>query len=52
MEILYILNTVVLGFFLWDIHKDSKAIAQIVKDVAAMTKEVSDKTDAILGRLP
>ena len=51
MEILYILNTVVLGFFLWDIHKDSKAIAQIVKDVATMTKEVSDKTDVILGRL-
>lgn len=65
MEILYILNTLVLGFVLWDIHKDSKAIAQIVKDtaqivndtaqivkdVAVISKEVSDKTDAILGRL-
>ena len=52
MEILSILNTLVLGFFLWDVHKDTKAIAQMVKDVAVMTKEVSDKTDVLLQRLP
>lgn len=51
LEILYILNTLVLGFFLWDIHKGTREITQIAKDIAVMTKEVSDKTDAILGRL-
>lgn len=52
MEILYILNTLILGFFLWDVHKDTRAIAQMVKDVAVMTKEVSDKTDEMLRRVP
>ena len=52
MEILYILNTVVLGVMLWDIHRGTKAIQRSVNHIAAMTKEVSDKTDVILGRLP
>lgn len=52
MEVLYILNTLVLGFFLWDIHRDTRHIAQMARDIATMTKEVSDKTDAILQRLP
>jgi hypothetical protein len=52
MEILYILNTVVLGVMLWDIHRGTKEIQRSVDHVAAIAKAVSDKTDAILGRLP
>jgi hypothetical protein len=52
MEILYILNTVVLGFMLWDVHRGVGKIQATLEHVAAMAKEVSDKTDAILHRLP
>ena len=45
MEILYILNTLVLGWFLWDIHKGTLQIAAIARDI-------SDKTDEILRRTP
>lgn len=52
MEILYILNTVILGLMLWDIHRGVKGIQASADHIAAIAREVSDKTDAILGRLP
>lgn len=59
MEVLYILNTLVLGFFLWDIHKGTKEIMTSAErieatalKIAQMATEVSAKTDEILQRLP
>lgn len=52
MEFLYILNTLVLGFFLWDIHKGMRVMAAQLDHVATMAREVSDKTDEILRRTP
>lgn len=52
MEVLWIIANVLLGVMLWDIHRGVKEIQASADHIAAMTKEVSDKTDAILGRLP
>jgi hypothetical protein len=45
VEILYGLNTLVLGFMLWDLHRGVRAIAQIAANINA-------KTDELLRRTP
>ena len=52
MEILYILNTVMLGVMLWDIHRGVKEIKGGMEGIAAIAKDVSDKTDELLHRVP
>jgi hypothetical protein len=56
VEFLYILNTLVLGFFLWDIHKGQRVmatqLAAQVEHVAEIAREISAKTDEILRRSP
>jgi len=45
MEILYVLNTLVLGLMLWDLHRGVRAIAAIAENINA-------KTDELLRRTP
>lgn len=52
MEVLWIIANVLLGIMLWDIHRDTKYMAQMAREIAQISKEVSDKTDVILARLP
>lgn len=52
MEVLYILNTLVLGFFLWDIHKGMRVMAAQLDHVATIARDISAKTDEILRRTP
>jgi hypothetical protein len=50
VEILYILNTVVLGLMLWDIHRGVRGIQASADHIAGIAKDISDKTDEILRR--
>ena len=59
MEVLYILNTLVLGFFLWDIHRGVNKIAAIAEDIHRRTEDLHQrtedlhaKTDVLLQRQP
>ena len=52
MEVLYILNTLVLGFFLWDIHKGTKEIMATSLRIASIANDIHRKTDEVLQRLP
>lgn len=52
MEFLYILNTLVLGIMLWDIHRGTKEIIAIAKAITQRTEDLHTKTDEVLQRLP
>ena len=52
VEILYSLNTLVLGFLLWDVHRGTREIIAIARDIHQTTADIHRTTDAILGRLP
>jgi len=45
LEVLSILNTLVLGIMLWDIHRGTREIIRIAQDIHA-------KTDELLRRTP
>ena len=44
MEILYLLNTLVLGLMLWDLHRGVRAIAHIAENINAKTDELLRRT--------
>jgi len=44
MEILYLLNTLVLGVMLWDLHRGVRAIAHIAENINAKTDELLRRT--------
>lgn len=50
MEILYILNTVVLGVILWRVNDGVKYIAHQLDLVAEIARDISAKTDELLRR--
>lgn len=52
MEVLWILANVLLGIMLWDIHRGVTKIAAIAEGVAQSVKDLHDKTDALLHRVP
>lgn len=52
MEVLYILNTLILGIMLWDIHRGVGRIEESAERIAKMATEISTKTDEVLNRLP
>ena len=52
MEILYILNTMVLGFLLWDVHRGTREIIAIARDIHRTTEDIHRKTDELLRRVP
>lgn len=51
MDIVYAFLLVLTIAMLYDIRRDIRLSQQSLERIAAMAKEVSDKTDAILGRL-
>jgi hypothetical protein len=50
MEILYLLNTVVLGVMLWDIHRGVSAMQASLERITRIADAISAKTDALLLR--
>jgi len=44
MEVLYFLNTLVLGLMLWDLHRGVRAIALIAENINAKTDELLRRT--------
>jgi hypothetical protein len=52
MEVLYILNTLVLGFFLWDIHRGTRELMAIARDIHQEAADIHRKTDELLRRVP
>ena len=59
MEILYILNTLILGMMLWDIHRGVKeikvgveGITRIAQDIHLQAQDLHAKTDELLRRVP
>jgi hypothetical protein len=52
MDVLYAFLLVILIAMAYDIRRDIRLNQQSLERITEMAKDVSDKTDAILGRLP